>query len=148
MSYGVIEYKDGKPVCEICKRAFNRVLTHVWQKHGLSEREYKTTFGFDLNKGICSLKSAEKSRKKAIENYDKVIAQNLLKAGSKSRFKQGDEGRTKDKVSEQTKIRLKERLKEPKMIELMKESGRKVGKSGLGNKKRWGNNESLKEENK
>lgn len=43
----------------------------------------------------------------------------------------------KKKVSAQTRIRLKERLKEPYMVEAMKKSGEVVGKSGLGNKKRW-----------
>lgn len=32
---------------------------------------------------------------------------------------------------------LKERLKEPYMVDAMKKSGEMVGKSGLGNKKRW-----------
>ena len=53
MSYGIIEYDDsGKPICEICKKSFNRVLSHVRQAHQMSEREYKLAFGFDLVKGI------------------------------------------------------------------------------------------------
>ena len=71
------------------------------------------------------------------ENYDRCIKRNLTEKGSKSRFKRGSPGRTKDQVSEQTRKRLKDRLKEPGMIEKMRDSGRKVGLSGLGNKKRW-----------
>jgi hypothetical protein len=141
MSYGVIEYENGKPICEICGKAFNRVISHVRQKHDMSEKEYKTEFGFDLHKGICSLESAEKSRIKALENYDLVIAQNLINNGSQTRFAKGSKGRTKDKISEQTRNALKERLKKPYMVKALKENGSRLGKSGLGNKKRWKNEE-------
>ena len=140
MAYGILEYnEEGKPKCEICGKFFNRVLSHVRQKHFLNEIEYKKQFGFDLKKGICSKESSEKSRIKTLDNYEKCINQNLKIKGFKNRFKIGDKGRTKDKVSEQTRIRLKERLKDSKMIESMRLSGIKLGKSGLGNLKRWKN---------
>ena len=136
--YGIIEYdQDGNPICEICKKSFKRVLSHVRQIHEMNERDYKKEYGFDLKKGICSKESAEKSRLKALENYDTVIAQNLIKGGEKSRFVDGDKGRTKDQVSEQTRIMLRKRLKTPKMQAILKESGKKLGNSGLGNKARW-----------
>lgn len=140
MAYGVIEYnEDGQPMCEICGKYFERVLAHARQKHHISEREYKLQFGFDLIKGICSERSAEKTRIKTLLNYDKVIAINLTEKGKKSRFTEGIEGRKKEKVSAQTKLMLQERLKQPEMISKMRESGKKVGSSGLGNKKRWNN---------
>jgi hypothetical protein len=138
MAYGILEYnEEGKPKCEICGKFFNRVISHVRQKHFLNEKEYKKQFGFDLKRGICSKESSEKSRIKTLDNYEKCINQNLKIKGFKNRFKLGDKGRTKDKVSEQTRIRLKERLKDSKMIESMRLSGIKLGKSGLGNLKRW-----------
>lgn len=139
MAYGIIEYDDlGNPICEICKKSFSRVICHVRQTHNMDEREYKITFGFDLKKGICSKESASKTREKTLENFERCISKNLIAKGEKSRFKKGDKGRTKDKVSQQTKIRLKERLKEDYMVTAMKESGKKVGESGLGNLARWG----------
>lgn len=143
MSFGKIEYNElGQPKCEICGNHFNRVISHVRQKHQINEKEYKKMFGFDLKKGICSKESSEKTRLKTLDNYDKCISNNLISKGSKTRFNKGDEGRTKDKVSEQTRLRLKERLKQPYMINAMSESGQKLGKSGLGNKKRWKNKTS------
>lgn len=140
MSYGIIEYDvEGKPICEICRKSFNRVTSHVRQSHGLNEREYKLKFGFDLNKGICSKESSEKSRIAALSNYENVIKPNLFVSGNKTRFNKGCEGRTKEKVSEQTRKMLKDRLKEPYMVEAMKKSGEQLGKSGLGNLKRWNN---------
>ena len=109
---GVIRYdEDGNPICEICNKSFKRVISHVRQKHDMNEREYKKTFGYDLKKGICSKKSAELSREKVFENYEKVVEKNLIKKGVKSRFTDGHKGRTKDKVSEQTLIRLKGQFK-------------------------------------
>lgn len=139
MGYGIIEYDEsGLPKCEICGKHFKRVLNHVRQKHDMNEREYKLKFGFDLIKGICSNASSALSRIRVLMNYDKCILNNLEVKGIDSRFVKGAEGRTKDMVSKQTKIRLKKRLTEPKMQEAMQTSGRKVGLSGLGNKKRWG----------
>lgn len=140
MSYGIIEYDaDGLPICEICGKSFKRVIAHVRQKHDLNEREYKQKFGFDVKKGICSKESSQATRVKTLANYDKVVAQNLINGGEKSRFKLNSEGRTKRMVSQQTKIRLKKRLEEDYMQEAMKKVGEKLGKSGLGNKKRWNN---------
>jgi hypothetical protein len=138
MGYGVIEYSaDGKPMCEICGKYFHRVLSHVRQKHDVNERDYKKQFGFDLKKGICSLESKEKSRQAVLDNYDKVVLDNLVVNGSKSRFKLGSKGRTKDMVSAQTRKMLRERLETPQMKEAMRLSGQKVGASGIGNKVRW-----------
>jgi hypothetical protein len=140
MAYGEVEYdNNGKPICEICGKSFNRLLSHVRQKHEINEREYKLTYGLDLKKGICSKESSEKTRIKTLENFDKVIAKNLLKNGEKSRFKKGDKGRTKDKVSEQTRKRLVQHAKTNVSTEKRKELGRKLGLSGLGNKTQWGN---------
>jgi hypothetical protein len=139
MAYGEVEYDEsGKPICEICGKAFKRILVHAKQKHDITAREYKLMFGLDVKKGICSKESRELSRERALENYDVVIKENLLEAGKVSRFKEGSKGRTKEQVSAQTKKMLKQRLLDPRMIKAMKEAGKKVGKSGLGNLSRWG----------
>lgn len=135
---GVIEYdSNGNPICAICGKSFKRVVAHVRQKHNMTEREYKVAFGLDLKKGICSQASSNISRTKTLANYDKCIANNLTVGGTANRFKEGSAGRTKEQVSEQTKLMLKARLQQPEMIAAMRESGKKVGKSGLGNKARW-----------
>lgn len=135
---GVIKYNEkGMPICEICGKAYRRVISHVRQKHEMNEREYKKMFGFDLKKGICSKDSAELSRERVLNNADICINQNLLTGGKTHRFKKGSKGRTKEQVSEQTRIMLRERLKTEPMQSILKESGRKLGKTGAGNKKRW-----------
>jgi len=138
MSYGIVEYdNDGKPICEICRKSFNRVICHVRQIHQLSEKEYKLAFGFESIKGICSKESAEKSRERIFANYDKCISNNLLNKGENTRFIKGSKGRTTNMVQEETRLKLKARLKTPQMIEAMRKAGQRVGNSGLGNKIRW-----------
>ena len=85
-------------------------MAHVRQKHDMNEKEYKKQHGLELGKGICSKRSSELSRQRALENYDVVIKKNLLENGKNTRFKDGSKGRTKDKVSEQTRIKLSERI--------------------------------------
>ena len=115
MSYGKIEYNEyGLPKCEICNKHFHRVTAHVRQVHGLSAREYKLQFGLDLKKGICSKESSEKSRQKAMSNYDKVIGENLIVGGEATRFRTGSGGRTREQMSQQTLNRLKQNRFEKK----------------------------------
>ena len=112
MSYGIVEYdQEGKPICEICGKAYHRVLGHVRQKHQLTEKEYKKQFGFDVTNGICSKESAERTSVKTKANFVKCIEHNLLANGIKTRFQVGSKGRTKDKVSAQTKINLTKHIK-------------------------------------
>jgi len=139
MKKGVVRYDaDGLPICELCGKSFKRVLAHARQIHFINERDYKDQFGLDHNKGICSVDSSNLSRDRVYENFDKCIGKNLLNGGDRTRFKEGCIGRTRDMVSEQTRLALIKRLKTPEMVRAMKESGYRVGKSGLGNKKRWG----------
>jgi hypothetical protein len=86
------------------------LLSHVWQKHDLLADEYKEMFGLDKKKGILNEDAREVLRQRVKENYDVVVAQNLLKNGQRSRFKYGSGGRTKDKVSEQTRRMLSQRI--------------------------------------
>lgn len=107
MSYGVIEYDSyGNPICELCGKSFKRVMSHVRYKHSMTAREYKTQFGFDVRRGICSEESASKSRMAVWLNYEQCIEGNLIHNGEKSRFVEGHPGRTGDIMSEQTRLRL------------------------------------------
>lgn len=138
MRRGKINFtEDNKPICPYCGLAFDRLASHTRQKHNISAAEFKKKWGLDMKKGICSPESSEKTRIQTLMYGRRVIFENLLKKGSKTRFQIGSKGRTRDQVSLETLERLKERLKLPEMKNAMKKSGYKLGKSGLGNKKRW-----------
>lgn len=103
---GEIHYDDeGRPICHICGKAFNKLMTHVYYKHGMTALEYKKEFGLDLHNSIMSETSREKARQNNKRNWDKIKAN--LEKGAPFRYKEGHQGRTSDKVSPQTKKRLK-----------------------------------------
>lgn len=105
--FGEITYsEDGKPICHICGKCYNKLLAHVWQVHDLSEKEYKKKFGLELFNGIMSKSSKELASNRVWENADISIKGNLLEGGEKTRYKKGSEGRTRNKLCERTKIRL------------------------------------------
>jgi hypothetical protein len=105
--FGEVKYDDkGLPLCHICGKSFRKLLNHVWQKHGIYEKEYKLTFGLDTGKGICCQETRERLQQAIKDNYDIVVSDNLLKNGSRTRFKSGGMGRTRDKLSEQSRRRL------------------------------------------
>lgn len=125
---------EGKPICEICGQAFERVGAHVRQAHNISARDYKLKFGLDLGKGLCSKKSSQKSRE-AVEKYPHII-DDLVRLNHHTRFKVGCKGRTKDMVSEQTRQMLSYRLKHCR-TENMGKNMSEIGRSGIGNIVRW-----------
>ena len=111
MTPGIIRYdKEGKPICEICGKAFKRPLSHARQKHGISARDYKIRFGYDTVKGICSQESHDLARERVYKNASLCIDKNLLNKGKATRLQKGSPGRVREKVSAQTLIALKTRL--------------------------------------
>lgn len=108
--YAEVQYDDkGYPICHICGRAYKKLLSHVWQKHGMTEKEYKEKFGLDRYKGIIAPITKNKLQIAVKKHYSLVVEQNLIKGGLKTRFTKGMEGRTIDKCSPQTLYRLKTR---------------------------------------
>jgi len=106
-NFGEIDFnEDGKPVCHICGKAYNKVLSHVWQIHSINEKEYKKKYGLELYNGIMSESSKRIAKIRVFEHEDVVIKKNLIENGKNTRFKPNCNGRTADKVSERTKRRL------------------------------------------
>ncbi len=109
---GEIAYDEmGRPICHVCGRAFDKLLTHAKQRHNMSAAEYKEKFGLDSTKGVISEKTRTTLHNNVMINYDKVVVENLKVKGEGTRFKKGNTGRTKDKVRLQTKNRLTEHIK-------------------------------------
>ena len=96
--------EQGLPICHICGKAYNRLLTHVRQKHDMSAYGYKEHFGLNTSKSICSEETIAKSRQLVFQN--KYVLKNLLVGGISTQFKKGSEGRTRKQLSLQEKLRL------------------------------------------
>ena len=94
---------DNKIKCLECNKSFIRPLSHVWQVHGLSARDYKKLHGLDVKKGIATEEYKDRMRAHVFENG---TVENL-KQGAQYRFHKGDKTLGKYKRSEQTEERLK-----------------------------------------
>jgi len=80
------QYAPDKKRCIICKKWYYQVGSHIWQKHGLTAREYREEFDLPIKKGILpdwlrKLKGEQAIENKTFEN---------LKIGKKFWYKKGD----------------------------------------------------------
>jgi len=106
----IIEY-DSKwlPICEIFGKSFRKLLSHAYNSHNLTSREYKIKFWLDIKKWICCNETKLVLQQHLKDNYDLVVKDNLLSKGNDTRFIKWN--KKKKYVSEQTKIMLREHLK-------------------------------------
>ena len=88
--------------CAICGEEHRKVGSHVTQMHGLTAREYREKYGFDVKRGQVPEELRETLATNAIENGTAKNLQN----GSKFRFKVGH--RMSYTRSTQTMERLKQ----------------------------------------
>jgi len=81
-----IATKKNKIKCEVCGRSYRQVGSHITQRHGMTAREYREEYGFDVKRGQLPedlrQHKAEKTRENGtIEN---------LKKGKKFWLKKGE----------------------------------------------------------
>lgn len=107
--YGEVKYApDGTVICHICGRSFKKLMNHVYQIHGLNEREYKNEFGLINRQGLIADSTREKLQASVEKNYEKVVIPNLLNKGESTRFRVGSTKKTR-RVSEQERRLLIQR---------------------------------------
>lgn len=95
--------KDRLVQCKICHKWYRQVGSHVFNTHGMTAREYREQYGFDVKRGQLppdyrELKAEHVFENRTVEN---------LEAGKEFRFKKGQEGIGVYKRSEQTMKRLR-----------------------------------------
>lgn len=93
----------GATQCIICKLYFRAVCHHAWQKHELSEAEYKKMAGVDHKKGIIPTELKALKRDQVFENG---TVENLKK-GAKRRYVKGDTRAGRYERSPETQARLR-----------------------------------------
>ncbi len=133
--YGKLLFgKDGKVVCHFCGRAFHDLSKHVRQSHDMSADEYREAFGLNHSQSLISEQSREK-RRENIFRHPEVI-EKLLENGKATTWKKGEKVGS-NKKSFQWLLNQKKRNLSVEATKSLMESGRKLGKSGIGNKVRW-----------
>lgn len=75
----------GKPICEICAKSFDRLMTHVRQSHGMDSAQYRQKFGYCKSTTFSSKDSSALSRQRVLENRKLCIEGNLIHGGMKTR---------------------------------------------------------------
>jgi len=94
---------DKKLKCPICGRYYVQLCSHVLQRHGMTAREFKVAFGYDVKKGRVPTWYKEKKGEISIENKTFLN----LKKGKKYWFKKGDHKAGRYQRSPETLARLK-----------------------------------------
>lgn len=107
--------REGKPICEICGKAYTKLLAHVAQKHDMTAAEYKEAYGYDPKKGIISQELRDQIKDKIYADYPARVEQ-LKKAGKKTQFKKGNKA-AKKKPENKPKLSIQQ------MISRLSESG-------------------------
>lgn len=94
--------------CLICHLFYYKPMSHAWQKHGISAREYKNSFELE-QKGLIPENAKKHLRVLAYKHREIVIDKNLTKKGVNTRF---TVGHTRTYIRKAITIeKLKERFK-------------------------------------
>lgn len=80
------KFAPGKFQCPFCSGWYRALLHHVWQRHDMSESEYKKRFGYNHSTTFITQELKEIKREKVFENG---TVKNLTK-GAKTRYVKGD----------------------------------------------------------
>lgn len=101
------KYAPGKIQCLECLGWYRAPVMHAWQKHCMTEADYKKKHGLDHGKGLLIASLKEKKSEQVFENG---TVKNLKK-GKSHQFKKGDHSLGTYKRSKQTMERLKMQFK-------------------------------------
>ena len=92
---------DERLVCQVCRKRFHHLGSHIWHKHKMLARDYKTEFELPYKMGLVSEQVRHKQR--IAENKWKGH-KNFKKGGKKYQFKKGHTGQRRISDFERAKI--------------------------------------------
>lgn len=77
--------------CQICKKNFKHLGSHVYHAHKMFARDYKQMFGLNINHPLITKEIKEKKRKHFWQNSKKYLKN--LEGGTEYQFKKGQRNR-------------------------------------------------------
>jgi len=89
-------------ICQLCKKDFKHLGSHLWHGHKIKAREYKMEFELDLNFPLIDDEVKLKKQIAFNEHREKYLKN--LEKGKDYRFKKGQKGKRKY-ISRQSKER-------------------------------------------
>ncbi len=94
--------------CMVCGKNFKHLGSHIYHRHGITAKEYKTEYELPYNMGLISLEIYQK-KSDAFEADREKYVKNLLGNGSKARqFKKGRTGQRR--ISQHERQVIMERI--------------------------------------
>lgn len=89
---GTVYYApNGDPICHICGQAHAKLGQHIFYVHNIKAPEYKKMFGLRPAFKLTNQDYSHKMRDYTYQYKDKVIMDNLVKAGKHTRFVKGQD---------------------------------------------------------
>lgn len=82
--------KEGRVICHMCGRAFNKLSAHIVQAHGIGSEEYKEIFGLNRSTKLTSKGMQEYFRNQERVDVTTVSSKTQFKAGEPSKRKRGE----------------------------------------------------------
>lgn len=85
--------EEGRVICHVCGRAYDKLTVHVQQRHKMSKEHYLETYGLNRGAKLTSINHNHKL-KKMIKVQSNL--QNIAEVGKETRFKKGQVGARKN----------------------------------------------------
>lgn len=84
---GEIGYaENGDPICHICGMAYRKLGNHIYNKHHISQNDYREMFGLHHNTKLSHTDYTKQMKEYNTKYYDKVVKENLIKGGITTRI--------------------------------------------------------------
>ena len=96
-----------KLICKLCGKEFVHLGSHIWHKHKMLARHYKSKFGLPYKLGLVSEQVMQKQRKANLKHKEQN-KKNLTMSGKKYRFRKGHTGQRR--ISEYERRRILKRI--------------------------------------
>lgn len=88
--------KNGKIQCQVCKKWYRQVGSHIVQVHGITAREYREAYGFDVKRGqlpedLRGLKARQVFENGTVENLKKGAEHRFNVIGKIPKYKRSEQ---------------------------------------------------------
>jgi len=107
-----MKYKNKQGIildCEICKKNFAHLGSHIYHAHKITAKEYKTEYNLPYNMALISKEIYLKKSDHFEENREHYL-NNFIAQGKKFHFKKGCSGHRR--ISEYEMKKITDRIKE------------------------------------
>lgn len=85
----IVTDPKGYVICHICGQSYNKLGSHIANKHHMSVEDYKEIYSLPQNVSLASAEHKAKMRRYNAMYRDRVVYDNLINRGMNTRFVPG-----------------------------------------------------------